>query len=470
METFMIETDAVLSSKGSIDSMASQVLNIANTVNGYDTSCEDGFNFAGAKSVIARNIEAAASKFQSTGKVMDSVVSQHTQLQNQLLFQDPAQQQSSQNSSQNGNQNGNYYGTQSSSSWTGSPVGSYSSYDDGSSTAVEDPIPTETITPIVVTEIKEKVKKVDTVKFDLSMLSTDLQSILSFNEAGLLVFEGMYVIACSAAFGKVGDIVDLVLKDGKKVRCFVGSQVANEGEIKFFVSDKFKAGGDGDVSKNVPDNVDKIYNYGTFTADKANALANPNTAGGVTPIATTPLGENTAKISTLSGDWVVPTVKTNITSYASYAAGKISQNANSALYGDKCLSFAETHAYALYTGNTSDSAASAANYPHGGAFTSWYSDSEQETLQKIYSEIAAGRPVVVQVNGNKQGTSRHFVTVVGFKDGITDVSQLTQKDLLIMDSWDGKLERMDQANSRFFTTGKDCGKTYSGYYLRVLKA
>ena len=81
-----------------------------------------------------------------------------------------------------------------------------------------------------------------------------------------------------------------------------------------------------------------------------------------------------------------------------------------------------------------------------------------------------GRPVVVQVNGNKQGTSRHFVTVVGFKSSITDPSQLTEKDLLIIDSWDGKTERMDQANSRFFTSGADCHKSYSGYYLRVLKA
>ena len=71
-------------------------------------------------------------------------------------------------------------------------------------------------------------------------------------------------------------------------------------------------------------------------------------------------------------------------------------------------------------------------------------------------------------HGNKQGTSRHFVTVIGFKQGVSRDS-ITEDDLLILDSWDGKIERMDQENSRFMTSGKDCGKSYSGYRLRVLK-
>ena len=58
---------------------------------------------------------------------------------------------------------------------------------------------------------------------------------------------------------------------------------------------------------------------------------------------------------------------------------------------------------------------------------------------------------------------------LGFKNGITDPSKLTEDDLLIIDSWDGKVERMDQSNSRFFTTGRACHKDYSGYYLRILK-
>ena len=182
-------------------------------------------------------------------------------------------------------------------------------------------------------------------------------------------------------------------------------------------------------------------------------------------------GEHTSKWSTLGDQWIVPTTKASVATYASQvASAKICQTADTSQFGDKCLSFAETHAYALYTGNTGDSAARASAYPHSTAFTSWYSDSKAETLKKIYSEVVSGRPVVIQVNGNKQGTSRHFVTVVGVRANVTDVNQLTEKDLLIIDSWDGKTERMDTATSRFLTTGAACHKTYSGYYLRVLKS
>jgi hypothetical protein len=81
-----------------------------------------------------------------------------------------------------------------------------------------------------------------------------------------------------------------------------------------------------------------------------------------------------------------------------------------------------------------------------------------------------GRPMVLQVNGNKAGTSRHFVTVVGFKEGVTSAKDLKETDLLIIDSWDGKIERMDTETSRFMTSGAQCHKDYSGYRLRVLKA
>jgi hypothetical protein len=181
------------------------------------------------------------------------------------------------------------------------------------------------------------------------------------------------------------------------------------------------------------------------------------------------VGEHTSNWDTLGDAWVVCTTAASVPSYSSYVRGNICQNADASKFGDKCLSFAETYAYALYTGNTGDSAERASNYPHSGAFESWFSDSKEETLSKVYSEIVAGKPVVIQVNGNKQGTSRHFVTVVGFKNSVKDAKKLTEDDLLIVDSWDGQTERMDQANSRFLTTGAACKKKYSGYYLRILK-
>lgn len=174
--------------------------------------------------------------------------------------------------------------------------------------------------------------------------------------------------------------------------------------------------------------------------------------------------------SGLDGNWIVCNTKIGIDEYASYAYGKgIRQDSNSSRYGDLCLAFSYVHASNMYNGSTGDNAESAYNWAHAGEFKDYFSDSKEATLTTIYKEITAGKPVVLQVNGNKSGTSRHFVTVVGFKEGVNSASELKEEDLLIYDSWDGKVERMDTNSSRFMTTGKQTGKTYSGYYLRILK-
>ena len=41
------------------------ISNIGSSVKGYDTSCEDGFDFASAKSAIANNIEACTIKIEN---------------------------------------------------------------------------------------------------------------------------------------------------------------------------------------------------------------------------------------------------------------------------------------------------------------------------------------------------------------------------------------------------------------------
>lgn len=68
------------------------------------------------------------------------------------------------------------------------------------------------------------------------------------------------------------------------------------------------------------------------------------------------------------------------------------------------------------------------------------------------------------MNCNKDGTSRHYVTVVGYKNSVTSPYSITEDDLLIIDSYDGKLERMDTTNSRFMITGHDIGRTGSKAY------
>ena len=137
-------------------------------------------------------------------------------------------------------------------------------------------------------------------------------------------------------------------------------------------------------------------------------------------------------------------------------------------FNDQCLGFSYNYAYGLYANDRSINSSTIRNgTSYGKNFKRYTTSNESEFLTKVYNEITAGKPVVIQVNGNSQGTCRHFVTVVGYKAGITSASQLTEKDLLIVDSWDGQLERMDTSSSRFLTTGAACHKNYSGYYLRV---
>ena len=169
---------------------------------------------------------------------------------------------------------------------------------------------------------------------------------------------------------------------------------------------------------------------------------------------------NCVDLSLLNENWKVVNTKLSVSEYATEAYNKgIRQNSNPGRYGDYCLAFSYVHASNLYNGTVDANAECAYKWNHASEFYDYFNDNKQETLKTIYSQVSQGKPDVMQVNGNTSGTSRHFVSA----------SEVQESDLLILDSWDGKLERMDTNTSRFMTTGKQTNKTYSGYYLRLLK-
>ena len=116
MAVFMLETEALTSASSAISSLASQVNDVSSSINGYDTSCEDGFDFAGAKSVLASNVEACSTKITNTAVILENVVSAHTELQSSMKF-DGSDNYSSSSTSTNGS---------SSSSGSSSSGGNYS--------------------------------------------------------------------------------------------------------------------------------------------------------------------------------------------------------------------------------------------------------------------------------------------------------------------------------------------------------
>lgn len=181
-------------------------------------------------------------------------------------------------------------------------------------------------------------------------------------------------------------------------------------------------------------------------------------------------GNGTKTISALDDKWTVVNTKTSPEKYAeSLQSRGVCQNSDTSKYGDKCLGFSDTHAWGLFTGNNSYTANDGCNYAGAANFKMYSNENKQSVLKVIYEEIKAGRPCILHVNGNKAGTSRHFVTVVGFREGCHP-DTMTEDDLLIIDSWDAKLERMDQSNSRFMTTGKACGKSdYTGWRVDIMR-
>ena len=109
------------------------------------------------------------------------------------------------------------------------------------------------------------------------------------------------------------------------------------------------------------------------------------------------------------------------------------------------------------------------DYVFASKFKGFEHDDKQEVLKNVYNEISNGRPCLIQVNGNKAGTSRHYVTVVGFKSSVKSANDLDEDDLLIIDSWDGKLEGVGSNGARFMVTGAACKKKYSGYQMYYLR-
>jgi hypothetical protein len=178
-------------------------------------------------------------------------------------------------------------------------------------------------------------------------------------------------------------------------------------------------------------------------------------------------GTGTISESTLlNGNYKVIEPAVSVKSYLNtISSNRISQNNDTSIYGDQCLAFAYIHAYSLYSGDTSKRAKDSLDYVYASKFNGYVNDDKDAVLTNIYNELVQGKPVIIQVNGNKAGTSRHYVTVVGFKKDVRNARDLEESDLLIIDSWDGKLEPMGEQGSRFMVTGAACHKKYTGYQM-----
>ena len=114
MSVFMLDCDPVISGANTINSLANQISSVVDSISGYDTSCEDGFDFSSVKAQMIANVEACVTKFKNTSIYADNVVSAHTSLQKSLTLaktetNKTASSGYSSSSSSSGGYSGSYY-------------------------------------------------------------------------------------------------------------------------------------------------------------------------------------------------------------------------------------------------------------------------------------------------------------------------------------------------------------------------
>ena len=336
MAVFMLETEALTSASSAISSLASQVNDVSSSINGYDTSCEDGFDFAGAKSVLASNVEACSTKITNTAVILENVVSAHTELQSSMKF-DGSDNYSSSSTSTNGSSSssgssssgGNYSGGGTSGggySGGGSYSGGSSSYSGGdysggySGATVSGIAVSGLVAGKVEDSNKDKVKERTVAASSKDEKETDknketndseLTGILEekvttelkyvnyayinsdkvtdkskelFNDAtfnydsntGYALVDGKYVIACDSTVGEAGDIIKFTQKDGNIVECVVGTNTvtdASKNVINFIVDKENWANKTPmSISENLINNTTTITNAGQYNVKPSGTI------------------------------------------------------------------------------------------------------------------------------------------------------------------------------------------------------
>ncbi len=301
MSLFSLETSALDSASSSVQSLASQVRSISSNVSGYDTSCEDGFNFDSAKSVIASNIEACAVKMENTANLLETVSSSHTNLQNSMKFTPGGSNGSSgggSNGSSGGGSNGSSGSGSNGSSGSGSngssgggsrgSSGGGSNGSSGGGGGYAPPVGLATgvvpaIAPMVPVsekaeeeDVKNRVGVVDTkisstgyavIDKELTTESKALFTDSKFDyKEGYATIGDSFVIACDSSVGQVGDVIEFKQKDGTVVHGVIGvstHEKSNADKLYFLVDQNSKTLRRSEICDKLIENNSIIENCGS---------------------------------------------------------------------------------------------------------------------------------------------------------------------------------------------------------------
>lgn len=313
MAIFMLDTDVVTSAANEIGSLTSKMNEVANSINSYDTSCEDEFDFSNAKSVLSSNIEACSTKIKNTSVFLENVVSAHTKLQSSMKFDGSdnfsADKKTSSDSS-NANENlssggGNY----SRGSYSGNPSTGFVSggaiaggaavanlvseeATDNLEKPEEDDLEKEknnNSTNGLEKKVTTEINKVNYAYVNNDIITDKLKKI--FDDAtfkydentGYALVDGKYVIACDSSVGEVGDVIKFTQKDDSVIECVVGVNTVTDhfkNSISFIVDKKIWSNKTPlSFSENLINNTTSITNAGKYNikSDEAITLINKDT-------------------------------------------------------------------------------------------------------------------------------------------------------------------------------------------------
>ena len=210
MSVFMLDCDPVISGANTINSLANQISSVVDSISGYDTSCEDGFDFSSVKAQMIANVEACVTKFKNTSIYADNVVSAHTSLQKSLTLaktetNKTASSGYSSSSSSSGGYSGSYYSGGSASAISGGVAAGIASTISGldeTNTESEDKEKDENA-------ITDKIEEVNHVGINLDKLDDSLKNDyinkVTYNGNGYAMIDDHYVVLCNESIGKVGD-------------------------------------------------------------------------------------------------------------------------------------------------------------------------------------------------------------------------------------------------------------------------
>ena len=256
MSIFMLETSVLDSASSALSNIASHVLELSNNVSGYDTSCEDGFDFASVKNKIASNIEACSTKIQNTASILNSVSQSHTQLQTSLKFEDPTAKKST-GKSRSSKSYGYYGGVYAGAGYLAGAVGASINNDKADKVVKVENNFTNVAYAYVNDDALSGVSKL--------IFSSEK---LKYDENGYARIDNYYVISASTSVGKVGDMIKFTQNDGKIIEAIIGVNSTDEndaGIINFIVSPEKSSGFDAiDSTENLLKNNTKIENLGTY--------------------------------------------------------------------------------------------------------------------------------------------------------------------------------------------------------------